>query len=1032
MEYEMPGFPKKKSVLLCLVILAAGTTILSADPVRAQRDVNPSMGGTTYELGMPPIYKGRSGFETGWYRPKTISELNGYLNLGVAKDLGSPVVGIGALRLEGYLGFSNQDLRGGGRALFEVPSFYFGAGVDYDAKDEVLDGLFTLDLPLRRGGIFGRGTTLAVRWLPSRDQTFSLGINTPLWGRNIGATRPARDSVQMTRRNPARLEIDPLVHELADALDRLRERARWVTRLSQPFAEQEGADPRQAMAPVLDELTAHLVLADDSFPQGHTLPLEIEAYHLTLNQAFTAACGGDAATGELISARAREYLLDQVLVPYDALLGQRKDDDSLVGMIAVAQTGFAAWLLTSLDLPEENVRQVAFVFQTLCDITEDLRAELRQRWVDSRFVWLPLQLALTPEQHDTQGELNDIIAQLTRQEFTPANRVWYVINEEFQWEMARSVRLAENYHVLWIHDFRGRNGQGDPDAIAYAHTLNYLEALIERVQAIDTRGTMPQYFLLLDQHYFEINKSRLWLRLLHDPLNYQLSLPGELSEWEENIRQAQERLRQAVDQSVLLQLATSQYGRPWLENQVKVHINITNPADTSFWSWHIAGILPIPDNMMRDHRKIAFYDVTEADPYKGLAMFTGMGIGEHYVGANWEDRAIMIQGPGALAVKDAARGLLKAQGFAPEEIPFSLREVDKAPDYRERLVREAAPQPLEGFTSLGQVLQLHNETGFHDKPINAAKAALYSLMPPGSVLEVPDSLWQNYVYASLLAGSSLRGCRVLVIAPTEKSAPSGAPPTLARAHGLMGRLIVFSEAMGSHLDRQGGLLKVGLYAPRQGVGDIAGRLRQARKIDLPWLRKVFPENPAVSQVSSRALATMDSLGYRAEYLAEKETKVQPKIHMKANFLASGTAWDALITRPELADVVHEYIGYLASQAYKKGDTSHSPDVRDFPEKLAENWSKLIVALLEDLTPAQREDLVYFFTVGSTNMDYRSMVMDGEVMVVTGGWQSLYGFLDFLLLPGLCEWVETTDQLDELLPPPSGMTRGLAGLMKLSL
>ncbi len=53
-------------------------------------------------------------------------------------------------------------------------------------------------------------------------------------------------------------------------------------------------------------------------------------------------------------------------------------------------------------------------------------------------------------------------------------------------------------------------------------------------------------------------------------------------------------------------------------------------------------------------------------------------------------------------------------------------------------------------------------------------------------------------------------------------------------------------------------------------------------------------------------------------------------------------------------------------------------------------------------------------------------------MLISGWQSLHGFLDFLLLPGLCEWLENTDQLDALLPPPGGFTRGLAGLMKLTL
>ena len=88
--------------------------------------------------------------------------------------------------------------------------------------------------------------------------------------------------------------------------------------------------------------------------------------------------------------------------------------------------------------------------------------------------------------------------------------------------------------------------------------------------------------------------------------------------------------------------------------------------------------------------------------------------------------------------------------------------------------------------------------------------------------------------------------------------------------------------------------------------------------------------------------------------------------------------------------------------------------------------------MDELTAEEQEELIAYFTVGSTNMDYRSMAMDGEVQLVVGGWQALNGLLDFLLLPGLCEWLETTEELDALLPPPSGLTRSMAGLMKLAL
>jgi hypothetical protein len=1028
--HEMRSRRQFRATLAAIMIL--GVFAVCKGVARAQTDIPPGDGGLTYELGMPPVYKGRAGLESGWYRPQSASEPFGFFSLGVAKSLGSPVVGIAGLRLEGYVGMTHKKIDGGGRALFEIPSFHVGFGTDFNASDSVTDFLFALDLPLRRGGLFGRGTTLALRWLPTRDQTFSVGVNVPLWGRNIGATRPKRDHFGLIERKPLRLEQDLGRSELAVTLDELAERAQWVARLTQPFAEHAGADPHAAMAPVLAELTDHIAAVDADFPGGHTLPAEIRAFHATLDQAFTLATGGNPEQGAAISARAREFLLDDVLIPYNRLLGQRKTNDSLIGMIAVAKTNFGGWVLSTQAMGRDSVRRVFYVFKSLCDLAERTRAELRERWEDSRLVWLPLEFALTPEQHDSQGEIDALVARATGQEFTHENRVWYVINEEFQWEMARSVRQAEDYHVLWIHDFRGKNGDGDPDAIAYAHTLNYLEALIERVRAYDKTNTMPQYFVLLDQHYFEINKGRIWLRLLREPLDYELSLPADRADWEARIREAQDRLRTAVAESRLLQLGTSQYGEKWLKNLVKVHVNITNPADPSFFSWHVAGILPIPDNMMRDHRKIAFYDVTEADPYRGLAMFTGMGIGEHYVGPGWEDRAIMVQGPGALAVKDAARGLLEAQGFTPEEIPYTLRRRAKPEDYGRMLAAEHAGRTPDWLDDRGGVIQLHNETGFHYKPINVAKAVLYSLMPPGSVLEVPDSLWQSYIYASLLGGSALRGCRVAVIAPTAESAPSAAPPTLARAHGLMGRIIAFSSGMHEQIEAQGGLMKVGLYAPRQGVGDIAGRMRQAVNSRPPWAQRIFPDNPALTAAVGNVDAILDSLGYEVRYLNGSEADVVPKIHLKANFIASETAWLRLHERPELAEVLRQHVAYLARQAGGDDGDGRRPNVRQVPEELAAAWTELVAGLVRDLSPAEREELAYYFTVGSANMDYRSMVMDGEAMVVLGGWQALYGYLDFLLLPGLCEWVETTEQLDTLLPPPSGMIRRLAGLMKLSL
>ena len=318
---------------LAMVLLIAALCT-PGGAAKAQLDASPALGGLTHELGMPPVYKGRAGFELGWYRPQTASDPSGLFNLGLAKSLGSPVVGIAGLRLEGYLGVTREELDGGGRALWEIPSFHIGAGVDYNVPDDVFDFLLALDLPLRRGGVVGRGTTIGIRWLPSRDQTVTFGVNVPLWGGPAGKTRPPRDHVRLPKRTPRRLELDLAESELAALLDELRERAHWVVRLTQPFAEHSGADPQAAMAPVLAELTEHMDAVGAHFPQGHTLPAEIAAYHRTLDRAFTVAADCDPGTGADISRQARSILLDDVLLPYNYLLGQRKNDDSLLGYVA--------------------------------------------------------------------------------------------------------------------------------------------------------------------------------------------------------------------------------------------------------------------------------------------------------------------------------------------------------------------------------------------------------------------------------------------------------------------------------------------------------------------------------------------------------------------------------------------------------------------------------------------------------------------------------------------------------------------------
>jgi hypothetical protein len=329
----------------------------------------------------------------------------------------------------------------------------------------------------------------------------------------------------------------------------------------------------------------------------------------------------------------------------------------------------------------------------------------------------------------------------------------------------------------------------------------------------------------------------------------------------------------------------------------------------------------------------------------------------------------------------------------------------------------------------GEVLEVHNGTGFVDKLINVEKAVLYSLMPSGSVIKVPDSLWQSYLYASLLAGSALRGCRVMIVAPALAAAPSAGAPAMARAHDLFSALIQFQADLGEEAARRGGFLRTGLYSPKVGVGDLVGRLKQGRTRTEPWLDSLYPGNPAVDSVIEGAEALLQAEGYRPTYLVGSDSVMSPKLHLKANLFLSGAAWDALLSRPEWGGVLREYLIYLARQS--KLDVAERGDVRDRPKHLADAVQALARAVATDpRTKADRD--VSYFTVGSANMDYRSMVMDGEVMLTVTGWNSLSGMLDFLVLDGLCEWVDTHEGLNALLAPVGGMMGGLSRFGKLAM
>jgi hypothetical protein len=732
----------------------------------------------------------------------------------------------------------------------------------------------------------------------------------------------------------------------------------------------------------------------------------------------------DLALAESVADAARAIMLDEVILPYDRLLGQRKKRDSLRPLCANAERVFGRWVRTESRVPAQGRPAVNYVFRTILEFIQENEAGSFEVWGDSRLVWIPLHYALQFEDHDTQAEIDALIGKATGTEFSDGNRVSYVVNELFDIELARMILSAEDYHVLWIHDYRGSNAAGNPDEIGYRMTVEaYLQALVDRVSAYDETWKIPTYMIFLDQFFFEANNGRLWMELLQNPMGFEVDLPDGYEAWEESIRLKQQELRDAVASSVILQRAGEEYGDEWVEDLVKIHVNITNPTDLSFRSRHlINGLMIAPDILMRDHRKISFYDVTELDPGRGEAIYTGMGVGEHYAGATWDDRALLAKGPALLNLKREAHALMRSQGFDENDIPPALQPLPLPSDYEEQISRLVE----QGSNARG--LQAHNLTGYGMKRANLIKAVLYSLMPAGSHLYVPDSLWNSPVWGGFMVGAALRGCWVFPVSPALPNAPSDGVPQMSRANELFTRFVVIQDSLMAEIERAGGRFHVGVYDLDVGVGDVLGRLRilEENLEAQPWLREVFPFDDEVYADVDSLEHVLTRTGFDEVYLRHGSSEHRPKLHLKAQLFLSPDVASQLPRREEWGGIAADYLQakLLHVQGLTDGEVMQAMTrVENEAVSLYEDWS---------IGTPEANPAIAYLTVGSHNQDIRGKVMDGESLYAVSGSSAMVAYLDFVVLMGETTWISNIEELSELIPPHSGFWRWVGRHIRIGL
>jgi len=293
----------------------------------------------------------------------------------------------------------------------------------------------------------------------------------------------------------------------------------------------------------------------------------------------------------------------------------------------------------------------------------------------------------------------------------------------------------------------------------------------------------------------------------------------------------------------------------------------------------------------------------------------------------------------------------RVRASANEQIPKPLRSIASAP---------AAEKQMNLGDYVGRALQVHNEPGFGAKESSVARAMLYNLATPGSVIIVPDPLWVSETWAGMLAGAAARGSRVFIIAPAKANAPSPQVPLLALSHEVMVRLVGIQHRLEAQSSRNGGELRVGLYAATAQINDIAGRAREIREglARAPWIRTVIPFDARTLAVLNQGIVRKRPRGKtRACKRATRSPESRSSIRRLSSSRSPG-AISALVQRPGWDAVLAQSMRVQSQATTKFADQLSwtTPDV----DTTAMRSSDALLTSYEQGRPAAERDRVSFY------------------------------------------------------------------------
>jgi len=207
------------------------------------------------------------------------------------------------------------------------------------------------------------------------------------------------------------------------------------------------------------------------------------------------------------------------------------------------------------------------------------------------------------------------------------------------------------------------------------------------------------------------------------------------------------------------------------------------------------------------------------------------------------------------------------------------------------------------------------------------------------------------------------------------------------------------------------------------VKDLRGRIAKAVGTyeRYPFLRDLtHMDDERIQNAAQAANEALDREGYEVHHYVEDAKPRWPQLHLKAQFYASSEAWDTFFSLAAALDTGGAFVTAWARQL-----SNETAEPTEFQEAMAPYVEKVRESITGQMPEEELEKAIVYLGVGSQNMDYRGMYLDGEVTYISTHGGVLTGVLDLLHVIEVSDWVDDVDTLDEYMGSYGWITRHIA-------